>query len=297
MSAEPNAEREMVYGMLRGSGLDFEGSIDALRVAFDAMLMAAPLPEHVEYSNSTIAGVPVLEARSAATEDRVLVYLHGGAFVSGSTRGYAGFFGSLAHAAGARGISVEYRLAPEHPYPAGIDDAVAVISAVIDEVGASHVALAGDSAGGALVTAALVRLRDEGSDLPACAAVFSPWVDLTLESDSIVENADADPSLTEGGLRAAAAHYLDGLDPEDEGASPLFADLSDLPPVLIQVGSIEILLNDSLELAAALATDGVQVDLQVRPGMPHVYASFAGLLPEGDQAVADFGRFVIEHTA
>ncbi len=172
-----------------------------------------------------------------------------------------------------------------------------MISAVIAEVGGDRVVLAGDSAGGALVAASLVRLRDDGAELPAAAALFSPWVDLTLEADSITENADADPSLDEAGLRAAAAHYLDGLDPEDDGVSPLFADLRGLPPTLIQVGSIEILLNDSLEFAAALASDGVEVDLQVRPGMPHVYPSFAGLLPEGDRAIADFGRFVADHTA
>jgi len=289
--------RETVYGMLRNSGLDFEGPVEALRADFDAMLMAAPLPEHVEYADSEIAGVPVLEARTPATGDRVLVYLHGGAFVSGSTRGYAGFFGGLVHAAGARGVSVGYRLAPEHPYPAGLDDAVAVVSAVIAEVGAERVALAGDSAGGGLVASTLVRLRDAGAELPACAILFSPWVDLTCESDSYDDNEEADPSLTRDALLAAAERYVGDVSPEDEGVSPLYADLTGLPPILIQVGSIEILLNDSVEFAAALASDGVEVDLQVRPGMPHVYASFAGLLPEADRAIADVGRFVVEHTA
>lgn len=287
---------ETVYGMLRGSGLDFQGPVEALRRDFDAMLMAAPLPEHVEYTEAEIAGVPVLQARTEASGDRVLVYLHGGAFISGSPRGYAGFLGALVDAAAARGISVDYRLAPEHPYPAGLEDAVAVVSAVIAEVGAERVALAGDSAGGGLVAATLARLRDTGALLPACAVLLSPWVDLACDSDSYEANAAADPSLSREGLLAAAAQYLGGTSAEDEGVSPLYADLTGLPPTLIQVGSIEILLNDSVELAAALASDGVEVDLQVRPGMPHVYASFAGLLPEADRAVAAIGRFVIEHT-
>lgn len=289
--------REMVYGMLRGSGLDFEGPVEALRRDFDAMLMAAPLPQLVDYADAEIAGIPVLTARTAQTGDRVLVYLHGGAYVSGSTRGYAGFLGALVDASAAEGISVAYRLAPEDPYPAGVEDAVAVVSAVIAKHGADRVAIAGDSAGGGLVAATLVRLRDAGEPLPACAVLFSPWVDLSCESDSYETNAEADPSLTRDGLLASAARYVGDVDPGDEGVSPLYADLSGLPPTLIQVGSIEILLGDSLEFAAALATDGVEVDLQVRPGMPHVYASFAGLLPEADRAISDVGRFVAEHTA
>ena len=285
-----------VIGLLRGSGLDFEGPIEPLRENFDAMLTAAPLPEHIQYTDTTIAGVPVLESRSAATGDRVLVFLHGGAYVSGTTRGYAGFSGALAHAAGARGISVGYRLAPEAPYPAGVDDAVAVLSAVIAEVGAEHVTLAGDSAGGGLAAAALVRLRDEGAPLPACAVLFSPWLDLTCESSSMTSNAANDPSLSERGLRAAAAHYVGDVDPADSGVSPIFAELEGLPPTLIQVGSIEILLDDAIGFADELARSHVSVDLQVRPGMPHVWASFAGLLPEGDVAVADFATFVAAHT-
>ena len=296
MSDAASDALETVYGMLRGSGLDFEGPVEALRADFDAMLTAAPLPEHVEYTDAEIAGVPVLRARTAASGDRVLVYLHGGAFISGSTRGYAGFLGALVDAAAAQGISVGYRLAPEHPYPAGLDDAVAVVSAVIAEVGAERVALAGDSAGGGLVAATLVRLRDAGAALPACAVLFSPWVDLSCDSDAYDDNAAADPSLTRDGLLVAAAQYAGEVSVDHEGVSPLYADLTGLPPILIQVGTIEILLGDSVEFAAALASDGVEVDLQVRPGMPHVYASFAGLLPEADRAVADFGRFVAKHT-
>jgi len=288
---------EAVYAMLRSSGLDFHGPVEALRRDFDAMLMATPPPQHVEYAHDRIAGVPVLTARTAASGDRVLVYLHGGAYVSGSSRGYAGFIGALVDASGARAIGVDYRLAPEHPYPAGVEDAAAVLRAVIAEHGAQRVAIAGDSAGGGLAAATLVRLRDAGAELPACAVLFSPWVDLSCQSDSYADNADVDPSLTRDGLLAAAAHYLGDVDAEDEGVSPLYADLAGLPPTLIQVGSIEILLNDSLEFAAALASDGVEVDLQVRPGMPHVYASFAGVLAQADRAVADAGRFVAEHTA
>jgi epsilon-lactone hydrolase len=195
-----------------------------------------------------------------------------------------------------RVISVNYRLAPENPYPAALDDAVAAYLAVVGQTPASHLAVSGESAGGGLATALMVRLVAEGLPLPAASVLLSPWVDLTLAGDTMVSKASIDPSvLTPEGLRERVPDYVGDADPATPLVSPIFANLTGLPPMLIQVGSHEILLDDAVRLAGVAAAHDVNVTLQVTPEVPHVFQAFAAILDEGKVAVEHVGAFLRTH--
>lgn len=195
---------------------------------------------------------------------------------------------------GIHGVSVEYRLAPEHPYPAGLDDAVAAYEGVLEEVPAERVIVAGESAGGGLALAALMAIRDRGGPAPAGAALFSPWVDLTLSGRSISINAERDAALTATALRVRADDYARPSDQATPGASPLLGDFSGLPPLLVQVGGNEILLDDAVGTASAAARADVPVTLEVTPHMPHVFQGFADDLAEGAEALDRAAAFVAQ---
>ncbi len=224
------------------------------------------------------------------------MYLHGGAYQLGSPATLRHLVAMLAAAAQAQALSVDYRLAPEHPFPAAVDDAVAayrwLLAAGRDP---ASVAIAGDSAGGGLTLATLVALRDAGDPLPAAAVAISPWTDLALTGESLRTRAGADVMVKPAGMPESAALYLTGTDPRHPYASPLYADLRALPPLLIQVGDAEVILDDSTRFAARARTAGVDVTLEIWDEMPHVFQAFAGLLPEADQAVARIGSWLCEH--
>ncbi len=289
-----NAILDQLIAGMRAGGPDFGGPPLEARASFAALLETMPEPAGVAFTETSLGGVPALECRADGTsDDAVLLYLHGGAYIAGSARGYRGLPSSLGRAAGIRAIALDYRLAPEAPFPAAVDDVVAAYGALIAQgIDPSRIVFAGDSAGGGLTVAALIALRHTGKPLPAAALLLSPWVDLTGESASWQSKADADPSLTPAGLAASAGHYLQGQDARAPLASPLFADLSGLPPLMIQVGSSEILLDDATGLAARAGAAGTSVRLEVWSQMIHVWQAFSFMLPEGQQAIDAAGQFL-----
>jgi len=253
-----------------------------------------PVPDDVLVTEVTAGGVPAhwLAAPGADT-GRVLLFLHGGGYELGSLRSDGELAARLGRASGMRVLFPEYRLAPEHPFPAAIDD---VLTAwhwlrTDQDLNATSLAVAGDSAGGGLAVALLVATRDAGQALPAAAVLLSPTVDLTSSGASMTERADQDPFSTPALLRQLAAGYLAGADPKTPLASPLFATLSGLPPLLVLVGTADLLLSDSERLAAAATEAGVDVALKVGEGLPHVYPILLGT-PEAAQATEQVRTFL-----
>ena len=198
-----------------------------------------------------------------------------------------------------KAVTLEYRLGPEHPYPAAVEDARAAYEGLLAQgIAPSQIALAGESAGGGLAVATLLALREAGVPLPSCAYLMSPYVDLTLSGETLAEKQELDPVLTPDGLRVRVPDYVAGADASDPFISPIFGDLRDLPPLLIHVGSHEILLSDALRLAARAAISDVPVTLEVTPGVPHVFQGFAGLLDEAGAALdraSDFLKAQLAH--
>jgi acetyl esterase/lipase len=232
-----------------------------------------------------------------AADDRVILYLHGGGYVMGSINTHRAMVARIARASQARALALDYRLAPEHPFPAAVDDTTAAYRWLLAQgYKPNKIVISGDSAGGGLVLAALVALRDANVSLPACAVPISPWTDMEGTGASMKTNASKDPMIpagNNGGLFNMAKAYVGGADPKN----PLHADYRGLPPLLIQVGETETLLDDSTRVADKAKSAGVKVELEVWDDMIHVWHVFAKLLPEGQQAIDRIGRYVLEHTA
>ena len=286
-------ELQAVLELLRGIDLD-DMTITERRAATASVAQA---PAGTRVAAAAAGGVPAEWVTAAGVADgRVIMYLHGGAYQLGSPAMLRHLVALLSAAAQAQAFSVDYRLAPEHPFPAAVDDALAAYRWLL-AVGhdPASIAIAGDSAGGGLALATLVVLRDSGDRLPAAAVAMSPWTDLALTGESLRTRADADPMVTPAGMPQTAALYLAGADPRHTYASPLYADLHGLPPILIQVGDAEVILDDSTRFAARARLAGVDVTLEIWDEMPHVFQAFAGLLPEADQAVAQIGSWLREH--
>jgi epsilon-lactone hydrolase len=261
--------------------------------------IAVPAPPDVKCTPVNAGGVPAewIVAPGAA-EDRFLLYLHGGGYVLGSINTHREMISRMSRAAGARALALEYRLAPESPFPAAVDDATAAYRWLLSQ-GAkpARTVIAGDSAGGGLALATLVALRDAKLPLPAAGVCLSPWADMEGVGASMTSKAKEDPVVQKEGLLGMAKLYLGGADPKTPLAAPLHADLRGLPPLLIQVGSAETLLDDSTRVAERAKAAGVKVDLEVWNEMIHVWQLFAQMLPEGQEAIAKIGKFIREHTA
>jgi acetyl esterase/lipase len=238
-----------------------------------------------------------MAAGVAASEPHVLVYIHGGGFTAGSAAAYRGLSSHLSAATSCRVLAVDYRWAPEEPFPAALDDCVAAYRWLIGRIGvpARDIVLAGDSAGGNLVVAMLLALRDDGDALPAAAVCISPVFDLALTGDSVTSRAARDPMILSSSLQKCSAAYRGDADPRNPLMSPLYGKLARLPPLLLQCGSEEMLRDDSARLASKAKAAGVDVTFEEWDEMIHVWHLFADRLAEGRKALARVGEFVRAH--
>lgn len=291
MSKEQQSQLDAI---LRQGRLDTTADVGSVRAAFNAFTAQVPVPGDVRQKPTEIGGVSGIEVTIAGNEtEHVILYFHSGVYVIGSAAATVPLVGDLVRRTGVNAITLDYRLAPEHPYPAAVDDARAAYEALLAQgVDPGQIVLAGESAGGGLAVATLLASRDVGLPMPSCAFLLSPYADLTLSGETLTERQSLDPILTPEGLRVRAPEYVAGADATDPLISPIFGDLRGLPPLLIQVGSHEILLSDALRLAARAATSDVAVTLDVTPGVPHVFQGFAGLLDEAGAALDRASAFV-----
>ncbi|MBN1584141.1 MAG: alpha/beta hydrolase [Anaerolineae bacterium] len=281
-----------------------KGTIQAQRARQERTARYTRLARDIQCQPVDADGVPAEWIRAPADRSKAIgvdggaiLYLHGGAYALGSINVHRELVARLARATNTRVLAIDYRLAPEHPYPAALEDATTAYLWLIDEgIAPSQLIVAGDSAGGGLALAALVALRDAGKPLPAGAVCLSPWTDLALTGASVQTKAGADPILDPDDLKQYARFYAREHDLASPRISPLYADLQGLPPLLIQVGTDEILLDDALRCAGRARRAGVDVTLDVCDGMFHVFQMFP-FLPETTQAVGRIAEFVLQWRA
>jgi epsilon-lactone hydrolase len=290
-------QRETVEAILRRSAFPADSSVEEQRQLLRDAVSAQPLPADVTVTAATLGGVPTAEITVDGVEPRhVVLYFHGGVYVIGDAFLAADLASQVGRRAQAKVISVDYRLAPKHPYPAAVDDALAAYEALLDDGTApSDVAFAGESAGGGLAVATLVNARDHGLPLPAAAYVMSPYVDLTLSGTTMDTKGDVDPLFTRELLQARVTDYTAGQDAALPLISPVFADLSGLPPLLIQAGTHELLLDDAVRLAQQAVAADVEVTLDITPLVPHVFQAYSAMLEEGAGALDRAGQFLSAH--
>lgn len=295
----PSQELQTVLQLLRSHPMLPDVGFEEMRAGMEATSGILPVPDDVETEPVDAGGVPgEWVTVPESSPERTLLYLHGGGYCIGSLRTHRGLVAAIARAAGCRALSVDYRLAPEHPFPAAVDDALAAWRFLLGQgCEPARSSIAGDSAGGGLTVATLVAARDAGEALPAAAACLSPWVDLEGTGASMTTKADADPMLQRDGLLRMARAYLGEAPARTPLAAPLHADLAALPPMLIQVGTSEILLDDSTRLAARARSRGVDVSLEVWEEMIHVFQAFMAMLPEAREAVSQIGEFLRKRTS
>jgi len=262
-----------------------------LRPIFDEMMEHTPDAPEVVYSESKVGNVAGWWCRpKQAKDDQAILYLHGGAYVVGSARADRHLAGQFAFRCEAAAFLPDYRLAPEHPFPAALEDAAAAYRGLESE-GYKRIAIVGDSAGGGLALAILALMVAEGRS-PVGAATISPWTDLALEGESMVSRAEADPLLSRETLAGAVLQYLGGNDPKDARVSPLYGDQHGLPPVRLHVGEDEVLLDDSRRYAERIKAAGGICDVHIWAGMTHVFPSSVGMLEASGKALDDMGDFL-----
>ena len=287
-------QKENLDAILRQSAFPADLDVSELRRLLRELTSAQPLPADVTVTAAALGGVPTAEITVDGIEPRhVVLYFHGGVYVLGDAFQAAGLAAQIARRTSAKAISVDYRLAPEHPYPAAVDDALAAYEALLDNGTApSDIAFAGESAGGGLAIATLVTARDHGLPLPAATFVMSPYADLTLAGTTMETKREVDPLLSRENLQARVPDYTSGHDAATGLISPIFADLSGLPPLIIQAGSHEVLLDDAVRLARQAATADVEVTLDITPGVPHVFQAYYPFLEEAADALDRAGQLL-----
>jgi acetyl esterase/lipase len=290
-------QRENLDSILRQGGFPADSDVDEQRRLLRELLSAQPLPADVTVAEAALGGVRTAEITVDGIEPRsIVMYFHGGVYVLGDAFLAADLASQIGRRTGAKVISLDYRLAPEHPYPAAVDDALRAYEALLrNGTAASDIAFAGESAGGGLAIATLVDARENGLPLPAAALVMSPYVDLTLAGASMETKREADPLLSPEALRARVTDYTAGQDAGLGLISPIFAELSGLPPLMIQAGSHEVLLDDAIRLAGVAATADVEITLDITPGVPHVFQAYHPILNEAIEALDRAGLFLSAH--
>jgi epsilon-lactone hydrolase len=293
MGAEIDAVRDLLRAQPRPTNLA------ARRARLDSFACPAAIPSDIRVSPVDAGGVPGEWTQSPeADPGRVLVFLHGGGYMAGSLESHRHVVARAGREARVRTLALGYRLAPEHPFPAALNDMVAGYRSLLKQgIAPERIALAGESAGGGLALAAALRLRAARDPLPGCLWLSSPWVDLALRDDSLRTKAATDPLIQRLYLAELVTAYLNGVDPQEPLASPLHADLRGLPPILIQVGSEETLLDDVVRMASATDSAGVNVTLRIWPAMIHAWHLFFPQLAAGRAALAEAGSFVDAHLA
>src|SRR5712675_1647381 len=296
-SSMSTQQRENLEAILRQSAFPADIDLNEQRRLLRELISAQPLPAEVTVTATTLGGVPAAEITVDGVEPRhVVLYFHGGVYVLGDAFQAAGLAAQVGRRTRARVISVDYRLAPEHPYPAAVDDALAAYEALLQNgTDPSDIAFAGESAGGGLAVATLVNARDHGLPLPAAAYLMSPYADLTLAGATMDTKREVDVLMSREALQSRVPDYTAGHDPAAGLISPVFAGLSGLPPLIIQAGTHEVLLDDAIRLARQAAIADVQVTLDITPGVPHVFQTFYPILDEATTALDRAGQLLTAH--
>jgi acetyl esterase/lipase len=297
MASEQAHATFALFRQLREQTLDASPSLEQLRAAGEQFGAMTAEPEGVSYQPVDVDGIPGQWIQpDGSSPDHVLLYLHGGGYKACSVQSHRKLVGHIATAACCRGLAIDYRLTPEHPHPAQVEDACRAYEWLLaNGIDSTGIALAGDSAGGGLVMLTLLALKTRGLPLPAAGAVLSPWIDLESSGDSMISRADRDLLITAQSGKEAAADFLQGRDPRDPTAAPLHADLGALPPIAIQVGDHEVLLDDSTRLAERIRQAGGEVTIEIFPEMQHVFQVCAGNMPEADRAISRLGAWLAGH--
>jgi acetyl esterase/lipase len=290
----PSEQYRNLVAMLSAGRVTPEVPVEQARAGWDAMEGLLPTAEGVSLVDTTVAGNPARWFTRDGSGGTTVLHLHGGGYVIGSARSHTPFASALAATVDARVLVLEYRLAPEHPAPAAVDDAVATYEWLLEHgTQPGDVVITGDSAGGGLAIAMLARLRDTMTPMPAAAALVSPWTDATCSCATMSTNVEADIILSPELLTHWAALYAGDRSLEDATVSPVFGDLAGLPPIHIQVGTRELLLDDARRFADRAAAQGVDVTLEVRDEMIHIWPVLgAGVIPEAQQAIDSIAAFV-----
>ena len=292
-------ELEQVIALVKGREIDeSQGATEGRRRSFEQMTDGFTIEVPAKYSRVNAGGVTAEWVTAEGTTDsRVVLYFHGGGYIIGSPRTHRAMLAELSKSSAARVLALDYRLAPEHTFPAPVEDSTAAYRWLLNEgYDPARIAVAGDSAGGGLTVAAMVQIRYLGLPMPAAGVCVSPWVDMEGLGDSMETRATADPMVGKESLLVSAKTYLGGADARAPLAAPIYADLRGLPPILIQVGDAEVLLDDSTRLAGIAREAGVEVQMDVWDDMIHVWHLFAPMLPEGKQAISQAGEFIKKHT-
>ena len=290
------AQLEKVIELLTSRERPENPTVEDSREGFEKMMRVVGGKTPASVRQVDAGGVPSeLVSAGGASEDTATLYLHGGGYVIGSPKTHREFARRLSAASQAHVLVIDYRLAPESPFPAPVEDAVSVYRWLLDEGYApERIAIAGDSAGGGLTAATLVSIRDQGLPLPACGVCLSPWVDMEGIGDSMTSRADRDPMVQKEGLVGMAGVYLADADPRSPLAAPMYADLEGLPPLLIQVGASETLFDDAVRLDEKARAAGVETTFEEWDDMIHVWHIFAPMLDEGQKAIERMAEFMQE---